>query len=216
MKLYIAKATCSLAVQAVLNELGLHADLVHFDVFGKSTSDNSKFSDVNSLMYVPVLAVENDDNDLLTETAVITSYLADQRPGSGLIPLHGTMERVHMEQLLTFIATEIAQKHIPLMRKLMTTEGIAFNKNKLLTAYGVLDARLADGRDYLTGAQFTVADAYVWATMWQERSGVDLGHLKHLMAYIERIESRPAVRKALADEAEVVAQHEALRSQLAA
>ena len=34
MKLYIAKATCSLAVQLVANELGLAPELVHFDVFG--------------------------------------------------------------------------------------------------------------------------------------------------------------------------------------
>ena len=41
MKLYIAKATCSLAVQLVANELGLAPELVHFDVFGKSTSNGS-------------------------------------------------------------------------------------------------------------------------------------------------------------------------------
>ncbi|MDR5815975.1 MULTISPECIES: hypothetical protein [unclassified Caballeronia] len=31
MKLYIARATCSLAVQAVFNELNLAPELVHFD-----------------------------------------------------------------------------------------------------------------------------------------------------------------------------------------
>ena len=74
-------------------------------------------------------------------------------------------------------------------------------------------ARLADGRAYLTGEQFTVADAYVWATMWHERSGVKLDHLKNLMAYIARIEVRPSVQKALKDEAELVSGH---RAQLAA
>jgi glutathione S-transferase len=207
MKLYIAQATCSLAVQAIANELGLNLELVHFDVFGKSTSDGSKFADVNPLLYVPALDLENDAGDVLTETIDITSYLADQHPESNLIPRHGTMERVYMDQLLTFIATEIAQKHIPLMRKLMTEEGIAFHSNKLRTAYGVLDQRLADGRPYLTGDQFTVADAYVWATMWHERSGVNLDHLTHLMAYLARIEARPSVRKALKDEAELVSRH---------
>lgn len=206
MKLYIAKATCSLAVQAVANELGLSPDLVHFDVFGKSMSEDGNFADVNALLYVPVLETEQGDH--LTETIVITSYLADQHPESGLIPRHGTIERVRMDQLLTFIATEIAQKHIPLMRKLMTPEGIAFHTGKLLSAYGTLDARLADGRAYLTGEQFTVADAYVWATMWHERSGVNLDHLTNLQAYLARIESRPAVRRALEDEAAVVARHE--------
>jgi glutathione S-transferase len=209
MKLYIAQATCSLAVQAVFNELGLSPELIHYDVFGKSTSDNVDFANVNPLSYVPVLELDNADKERMTETIVIASYLADQYPESGLMPAHGTLERVRMDQLLTFVATEIAQKHIPLMRKLMTEEGVAFTTNKLLTAYAALDARLADGRAYLTGEQFTVADAYVWATMWHERSGVKLDHLKNLMAYIARIEARPSVQKALEDEAELVSRHKA-------
>lgn len=209
MKLYIAQATCSLAVQTIANELGLNPELVHFDVFGKSTSDGSRFADVNPLLYVPALELENDAADVLTETVNIVSYLADQHPGSHLIARHGTMERVYMDQLLTFVATEIAQKHIPLMRKLMTEEGIAFNSNKLRTAYGVLDQRLADGRPYLTGDRFTVVDAYVWATMWHERSGVNLDHLAHLKAYVARIDARPSVQKALKDEAELVSRHKA-------
>jgi glutathione S-transferase len=207
MKLYIAQATCSLAVQAIFNELGLSPELVHYDVFGKTTSDNVSFASVNPLAYVPVLELDNADKERMTETIIIASYLADQHPESGLIPPHGTLERVRMDQLLTFVATEIAQKHIPLMRKLMTEEGVAFTTNKLLTAYAALDARLADGRAYLTGEQFTVADAYVWATMWHERSGVKLDHLEHLMAYVARVEARPSAQKALKDEAEVVSHH---------
>jgi glutathione S-transferase len=209
MKLYIAQATCSLAVQAVANELGLSPELVHYDVFGKTTSDNTHFANVNPLAYVPVLELDSADNERITETIVISSYLADQHPERGLIPAHGTLARVRLDQLLTFIATEIAQKHIPLMRKLMTEEGVAFTSNKLLTAYAALDARLADGRAYLTGEQFTVADAYVWATMWHERSGVKLDHLTHLMAYVARVEARPSAQKALKDEADLVLQHKA-------
>lgn len=209
MKLYIAQATCSLAVQAVANELGLSPELVHYDVFGKTTSDNADFAEVNPLAYVPVLELDDADKERITETIVISSFLADRHPESGLIPPRGTMERVRMDQLLTFIATEIAQKHIPLMRRLMTEEGIAFTSRKLLTAYAALDARLGDGRPYLTGEQFTVADAYVWATMWHERSGVKLDHLKNLMAYVARVEARPSAQKALKDEAELVSVHKA-------
>jgi glutathione S-transferase len=210
MKLYIAQATCSLAVQAVFNELGLEPELIHYDVFGKSTTDNSHFVDVNELGYVPVLVLDDEPHEKLTETIVIASYLADQHPESGLIPAHGTIERVRMDQLLTFVATEIAQKHIPLMRKLLTEEGTAWTRAKLVNAYARFDALLADGRAYLTGDRFTVADAYVWATMWHERSGAQIGHLKNLMAYIARIEARASVKKALKDEGELVARHKLL------
>ncbi|WP_234779065.1 glutathione S-transferase family protein [Pseudomonas amygdali] len=107
---------------------------------------------------------------------MITSYLADQHPEAGLIPARGTLDRVKFDQLLTFIATEIAQKHIPLMRKLLTEEGTAWTRAKIVAAYATLDARLADGRAFLTGDKFTVADAYIFGTWWHECSGTEIGH----------------------------------------
>jgi len=208
MKLYIANQTCSQAVQIVANELGLSPELIHYNVFDRTTSNNDNFLEINPLAYVPVLVLDNDQGDALSETIVVASYLADQHPQAGLTPAHGSIERVKFDQLLTFVATEIAQKHIPLMRKLMTEEGAAWTRNKIVAAYTVLDQRLADGRAYLAGERFTVADAYVWATMWHERSGAQIGHLQNLMAWKARVDARPAVRKALKDEADTVALHE--------
>jgi glutathione S-transferase len=208
MKLYIARATCSLAAQLVANELGLAPELVHFDVHNRTTSNGETFTDVNALAYVPVLELDNDASDRLTETIVVASYLADQHAEAGLIPAAGTLERAKFDQLLVFVATEIAQKHIPLMRKLLTDEGAEWTRNKLVAAYTELDRRLVDGRAYITGDKFTVADAYVWATMWHERSGVKIDHLENLMAYVARVEARPAAQKALRDESEMVALHQ--------
>lgn len=207
MKLYIAQATCSLAAQLVANELGLSPELVHFDVQDRTTSSGQVFADVNPLAYVPVLELDNAAKDRLTETIVVTSYMADQHPEAGLIPAAGTLDRAKFDQLLVFLATEIAQKHIPLMRKLLTEAGAEWTRDKLVRAYAELDRRLSDGRSYITGDKFTVADAYVWATMWHERSGVKIDHLKNLMTYVARVEARPAAQKALKDEAEVVALH---------
>jgi glutathione S-transferase len=164
---------------------------------------------VNPLGYVPVLELGNERQDRLTETIVVLSYLADHHPPAGLIPTPGTLERAKYDQILTFIATEIAQKHIPLMRKLLTEDGAEWTRNKLVNAYTALDKRLADGRAYLAGERFTVADAYVWATMWHERSGVKIDHLKNLVAYVARIDGRPSAQKALNDEAAIVATHHA-------
>ncbi len=73
----------------------------------------------------------------------------------------------------------------------------------------MLDKILADGRSYITGEDFTVADAYIWGTMWHERSGAEIGHLKNLMKYVARVEARPSAQKALKEEAKMVRQHEA-------
>ncbi|WP_019832824.1 glutathione binding-like protein [Sphingomonas sp. PR090111-T3T-6A] len=208
MKLFIADQTCSQAVQIIANELGLQPELVHFDVFGKSTSNGEDFAAINPLLYVPALTLDADGKDILTETIIVASYLADQHPETGLTPKAGTLERAKFDQLLTFIATEIAQKHIPLMRKLMTEEGQLWTRNKLVSAYKVLDDRLAT-QEFVAGDAFTVADAYVWATMWHKRSGTEIEHLGNLMAWKARMDARPSVVKALKDEADVVNQHKA-------
>ena len=207
MKLFIADDTCSRAIQLVANELELDPEIVHYDVFGKSTSTGESFADINPLGYVPALQLDTPSRDILTETAIIASYLADQHPESGLAPRHGTLERVKLDVLLNFVGTEIAQKHIPLMRKLLTEDGAAWTRNKLVMAYARLDGMLADGRTWLTGEQFTVLDAYVWATLWHQRSGARIEHLARLFAWKERLESRPSAKKTLQDEAEIVAGH---------
>ena len=207
MKLYIADQTCSQAVQIIANELGLSPELVHFDVFGRTTSTGEDFAKVNPLFYVPALALDNDGG-VLTETIVVTAYLADQHPDAKLAPKAGTLERAKLDQTLTFIATEIAQKHIPLMRKLLTEDGAAWTRDKLVKAYTVMDERLAR-QPFVAGDAFTIADAYLWATMWHERSGAQIGHLKNLFAWKARMDARPSVQKALADEAAVVGAHKA-------
>jgi glutathione S-transferase len=208
MKLYIADQTCSQAVQIIANELSLAPELIHYDVFGKTTSTGEDFAAVNPLLYVPVLTLDNAAEDRLSETIIVTSYLADQHPEADLAPPQGTLERTRFDQLLVFIATEIAQKHIPLMRKLLTEDGTAWTRTKLVNAYKVIDDRLARSA-YVNGDTFSVADAYVWATMWHERSGAEIGHLENLMAWKARIDARPSVRKALADEAAILAAHRA-------
>ncbi|KAL6832042.1 glutathione S-transferase [Trichoderma camerunense] len=206
--LYIADDTCSRAAQLIANELGIEHELVHFDVFGKSTSSGEDFAAVNPLLYVPALKLDNETKDIISETIVICSYFADQKPEASLVPAAGTLERVKYDQFLVQLATEIAQKHIPLMRKLMTPEGIEFHSNKLQKAYKLLDDRLAK-TSYLFGDNLTVADAYVWGTFWNSRSGVDLSHLENLAAWKARLEARPAAIKTIKDEAEVVALHKA-------
>lgn len=181
---------------------------MHFDVWNQTTSNGEDFAQINPLLYVPALQLKTADKGILTET--ITSYLADQFPEEGLVPPQGSLERAKLNQLLTFLTTETAQKHIPLMRKLLTEEGTAWTRDKLVKAYATLDAGLADGCTWLTSEQFTVADAYVWGTFWHERSGAEIGHLKHLMAYKARMDERASVKKTIEDEASVVANHKAM------
>jgi glutathione S-transferase len=62
----------------------------------------------------------------------------------------------------------------------------------------LVEARLADGRDYLLGADFTPADAYLFTvTNWSKGIGHDLSAFPKLEAVRARIAARPAVQAAM-------------------
>ncbi|MEG0884590.1 MAG: glutathione binding-like protein, partial [Janthinobacterium sp.] len=67
-----------------------------------------------------------------------------------------------------------------------------------------VDSRL-EGRAYLTGDTFTVADAYLFVIAgWAPNVGVDLSALAHLQAFLARVGQRDSVKAAR--EAEGLAQ----------
>jgi glutathione S-transferase len=53
MKLYIADQTCSRAIQIMPNKISLASALIHYGVFGKSTSNGEDFAVVNPLVTSP-------------------------------------------------------------------------------------------------------------------------------------------------------------------
>jgi glutathione S-transferase len=54
------------------------------------------------------------------------------------------------------------------------------------------------GRDYLMGADFTVADAYLFTVVgWTKVVKIDISALSNLTAYLGRVAARPAVQAAL-------------------
>nr|WP_230017483.1 glutathione binding-like protein [Pseudomonas savastanoi] len=57
---------------------------------------------------------------------------------------------------------------------------------------------LADGRDYLLGNDFSVADTYLFAvTRWSVNFGISLEALPALQAFMARVEARPSVKAVL-------------------
>ena len=70
--------------------------------------------------------------------------------------------------------------------------------NETNRLYGVLDRRL-DGRDYLAGDEYTIADmaSYPWIVS-HEMQGQNLDDFPNLKAWFERIQARPGTRRAYA------------------
>jgi glutathione S-transferase len=199
MKLYFSPGACSLSPHIVLREAGIEADLEQVDLKTKKTKSGADFSAVNSKGQVPTLVLDNGET--LTEGPAIVQYLADQKPQSGLAPQNGTFERYRLQEWLNFITAEIHKPFGALFNPATPEEYKRIAKEALAARFAYVDRHLASAGPFLTGAKFTVADAYLFVmTLWAKFLKVDLDQFTRLKAYAERVTARPKVHEALKEE----------------
>lgn len=194
MKLYLTPHACSLAVDIVARELGIPLALEWVDVRAKKLRDGSDYYKVNPKGQVPTLQL--DDGQFLTEGPVIVQYLADGKSGNDLLAPAGTMTRYRVLEWLNFVGTELHKGFTPLFRPTTPQEYREIARQNLKNRFQWLDGVLA-GQPFLTGAAFTVADAYCYTIlMWSKLHDIDLAPWPNLAAYVARVASRPSVKAA--------------------
>lgn len=195
MKLYYSPGACSLSPHIVLREAGLAFEPVLAPTKTHKLPDGSDYYAVNPLGYVPML--ELDDGTRLREGPAIIQYIADQVPTKNLAPANGTLPRYRLQEWLTFIGTEIHKTFSPLFNPAIPEEAKKVFRDKLEQRFEFVDGQL-EGRDYLMGDHFSVADAYLFTVSnWTRPMNIDLSQRKNLQAYRERVAARPAVQEAM-------------------
>jgi glutathione S-transferase len=195
MKLYYSPGACSLSPHIVLREAGLAFEPVLAPTKTHQLPDGSDYYAINPLGYVPLL--ELDDGTRLREGPVIVQYLADLVPTKNLAPANGTLPRYRLQEWLTFIGTEVHKTFSPLFNPNMPEEGKKIYRSRLGDRLKWVDGEL-EGKQYLMGDHFSVADAYLFTvTNWARPMAIDLTGYKNLLAYRERVAGRPAVQEAM-------------------
>jgi glutathione S-transferase len=195
MKLYFAPGACSLSPHIVLREAGYTFDLEQVNNQEKKTKSGMDYWGINAKGQVPVLELDNGER--ITEGPVIVQYLADQKPGAGLAPANGSMERVRVQEWLNFTTSEIHKTFGPIFRPTTPDAFKVLSKENLGKRFDWLDKQLA-GKQYLTGDRFTVADAYLFTVLrWSPRIDIDLAKWPNLKAYVDRVAARPKVQEAM-------------------
>ena len=194
-KLYFSPGACSLSPHIVANEAGIPLELVKVDVRSKTVAREGDFWDVNPKGYVPVL--ELDDGEVLTEGPAIVQFLADRAPAAALAPANGTFERVRLQEALNYLTSEIHKAYSPLFNPdvlpAVREERLAY----LTRRYALIEKQL-EGRNYLLGDRFTVADAYLFTlTRWARAVKLDLTGFPKVEAFQKRVGSRKAVLDAM-------------------
>jgi glutathione S-transferase len=207
MKLYYAPGACSLSPHITLLEAGLAATLVKVDTKTHKLATGEDFYAVNAKGYVPVL--ELDDGRRLTEGPAIVQYLADRNPASRLAPAAKDFERYRLQEWLNFITSEMHKQFGPFFAPTTPADYKAILRAKLGQRIDWLSGQL-EGKDYLMGDTFTVADAYLYTILrWSPFVGIDLARWPVVAAYKARVEARPHVREALLAEGLIAERAEA-------
>ena len=196
MKLYYSPGACSLSPHIVALEADLPLTLEKTDLASKKTASGQDFTAINPKGYVPALQL--DDGTLLTEGPAIVQFLADKAPGAKLIPAAGTLERYRVLEWLNYISTELHKSFSPLFNPTTTDARKQEVKEYLAKRFGIVSAQLGK-TPFITGDQFSVADAYLFTVLsWARYVNVELP--QPLQDYVGRVFQRPAVQQALKEE----------------
>lgn len=184
-----------MAPHIVALEAGIPIELVKVDIPNKKTADGGDFLKVNPKGYVPALQL--DDGTVLTEVGVICQYLADQAPQSGLVPPFGGIARYQQMAALNFASAEVHKQIGALFNPKMTPDMKQVQLGAITRRLNTLEQMLAD-RDYVAGATFTAADAYLFTVLnWAGMHQIDLATWPNIHAYMARVGARPNVQATL-------------------
>jgi glutathione S-transferase len=195
MKLYYSPGACSMAPHIVAREAGYQLDLEKVDIPNKKTADGGDFWKINPKGYVPALAL--DDGQVLTEVGVICQYLGDRKPELELVHRFGSMERYREMEALNFVSTEIHKQIGALFNPQMTPEMKQVQLGVIERRFNALE-KLLQGKQFLTGDEFTVADAYLFTVLnWTNIHKIDLAKWPNIKGFTARVGARPKVKETM-------------------
>jgi glutathione S-transferase len=178
-------------VRLVAAQLGVPLELAEVDVVDRSNRVEL-LGDLNPALRVPTLVL--DDGRPLAESGAIVWYLAE---GSALIP-DDPYERAQVLQWM-FFEQYVHEPAIAVVRFLVAYSGRAEEYQELIErktadGYAALDAmeRHLDGRTFLVGERYTLADVALYAyTHVAHEGGFELAGYPAIGAWLDRVAVQP-------------------------
>jgi len=190
--LYFIPGACSLATQAILNELGQESTLVH-----KLEAD--RFETLNPAGTVPVLV---DGDKVLNEGVAIILHLLNKHRNN-LIPESGEARHRAIENMMFANATMhpaygrlfFAQANVTdpeVKQQIFDSASVAINK-----LWQVVEARL-EHTPYLGGSDISPADILLTVySRWGDFFPVDIVLGPHTRQMVDRVLNRESMQRAI-------------------
>ena len=186
---YPASANC-FKVRMLLSQLGLAYDRVLVDIF-TGDSQTAGYLALNPAGRTPLL--ETEDGAAIPESGAILLYLSD---GTELLP-EDRIERAHVHAWM-FFEQNLLEPNVGTARFWRLTgrdaerpEAFARHLEAGAAALAVLERGL-DGKKFLVGGRYTVADCALYAyTRVAHEAGYDMGSFPAVGAWLEWVAATP-------------------------
>jgi glutathione S-transferase len=210
LQLHYHPSDASIAPHMLLEEIGAPFELKFVDR-SVNAQKSAAYLKLNPNGLIPVLV----DGDLvLYETAAILlhladTHLADTHSAAALAPAFGSAERAHYYKWMLWLANSLHASVVPFFypqRWADDAGAVAQVKAHAETRSGQLldqlDAQLAHhGGPWLLGAAYSAVDPYaLMLCCWTRHFVRPARALPQLGAYLQRVQARPAVQRALRTE----------------
>lgn len=192
MRLHHSPGTRSTRALWTLEEIGEPYDLT---LLTREERRGDAHRVLHPLGRVPVL--EDGDGPVI-ESAAICLHLADAHPDAGLTFPLGSRERALVYQWAFFAMVELEGPIVEVWSNAESDpERAAAGRERFDAACAVVDAALGDGA-FLVGGRFSVADVICGGVLaFAKHLGI-LDGFPRLVAYVDRLDARPARQRAAA------------------
>ena len=205
LKFFYGPNACSLASHIALAEAGAEFEAIRLDL---KSGDQRKpdYLAVNPKGRVPALVTPRGT---LTENVVILGWVAQTYPQAHLRPEGDFFAFSEMQAFNLYLASTIHVTFAHLFRSERYADSESAREemktkvpSSLATQWNLIEDRLSDGRPWVCGKQYTVADAYLYVfARWLERDGAGGSAAMPLTrTHRARMQERAAVKKVLATE----------------
>ena len=205
LTLYFSPGACSLASHIGLEETGAPYEAKP-TLLAKGEQKTEAYLKINPRGKVPALSV---DGKIITENTAILTYLARRFPEKKLMPTD-PVEEARCIATMAWFSNIVHPSYQRYMRPERFAEAEAAQaavketgRKSFWANCQEIDSML-QGKDWILGSQYTLADGYALVFYgWGVRGGFPMKELGAYTAWQDRMLKRPTVRKILETEKNV-------------
>ncbi|WP_019962137.1 glutathione S-transferase family protein [Woodsholea maritima] len=207
LDLYFWATPNGLKITIALAELGLDYTLIPVNI-SKGEQFAPDFLKISPNNRMPALVDrEGPDGQTVSifESGAILQYLA-RKTGQ----LYGTneVERIQVEQWLMWqmgglgpMAGQSYHFNISAPEAGFSADELSYGqaryRNEVARLYGVMERNLADGRLFMAGDFFSIADIAIWPWVRDTTKPADMSPYPHFKAWYARVGERPGVQRGM-------------------